>query len=242
MRKKLKIILISLALFSAIGFGAVATYNKQCVEPEAEILRRIQREGSEEEKENLKGKLGGLPVLEAEEARWCALFNLSKKEKERIIEEKRKGHEDYLRQVEEWRKQGLLEKKEVPKSPFQGIWEGDTAPAPFRPYEFSVLNSWGGELDGKPIGVYAGYRPESPSQGVVVVFDDINDSKGKFYSVPTPTGPVRIIFEKNGVLTLKSVSGEFEVYDLKQETYPPKKVSVPGGATYYFDVKTRIFK
>lgn len=102
------------------------------------------------------------------------------------------------------------------------------------------MNFWGGEIDGKAIGVYAGYYPENPLQGVLAVFDDKNNSKGKFYPTPKLTGPVRIISELNGVLILKSVSGEFEIYD--QNTYSSKKVQASASTVYSFDVRKQLFR
>lgn len=96
---------------------------------------------------------------------------------------------------------------ELPLSPFQGIIDGADVPAPFSSTEFRVLNYWGGTVDGQAVGVYAGYRPENPGQGVIVVMDDPNNPLGTFYTVST--GPARIVSERDGILTLRSLTDTY---------------------------------
>lgn len=103
----------------------------------------------------------------------------------------------------------------VPLSPFQGIIDGADVPAPFSSTEFMVLNYWGGTIDGKVIGVYAGYRPENPAQGVIALMDDPNNPLGTFYTVSS--GPVRIVSERNGVLTLQSLTNAYS-FDVRTKT------------------------
>ena len=64
--------------------------------------------------------------------------------------------------------------------------------------------------------------------------------KKYYYPTPTVTGPVRIIAEANGVLTLKSVGGEFGKYDEASDRH--LKIQVPGGATDIFDLRTRTYR
>jgi hypothetical protein len=126
--------------------------------------------------------------------------------------------------------------------PFQGLRYPDREPAvdvPFHDWEFIVLDFWGGILKGECEGIYAGYNPADPLQGELVVYDHPDEPwRYEVYPTPTATGPVRIVAEKDGVLTLSSVRGTF---DRHTETATPEgstfeAAKAPGGAAYTFDL------
>lgn len=186
----------------------------------------------------VQDKNKSLDALKEEEARIIEKqnINMSKDKKDAVIMEKEQKHKEQLKKIASY----ITPSVQPEKSSFKGIVEGNNAPSPFQSNEFTALNFWGGEIDGKAIGIYAGYYPENPLQGVIAVFDDRNNSKSKFYSTPKSTGPIRIISELNGTLTLKSVSGEFEIYD--QNVYPSKKVQTSDSSAYLFDIRKQLFQ
>lgn len=232
MNKKLITIFVFIAAVGVVGIGSVVAKGL-FIDPEIQGLSQKNATNA-----HIQGKIKGMDALKEEEARVIAKqnANTSKDKRDAVIQEKEQGHKERMKKITSY----VSPLAQTEKSSFKGIVERNDVPAPFRSDEFTVLNFWGGEIDGKAIGVYAGYRPDNPFQGVIVVFADKNDERGKFYSTPKSTGPVRIISEVNGVLTLKSVAGEFEVYD--QNTYPSKKVYVPGSAIYSFDVGKQLFQ
>lgn len=232
MNKKLITTFVFIATVGAVGIGSVVA-KSLFINPEIQGLSQKDATNA-----HIQGKIKGTDALKEEEARIIAKqnLNISKDKRDAVIQEKEQRHKERMKEIASYTPPSA----QTEKSSFKGIVEGNDIPAPFRSDEFTVLNFWGGEIDGKAIGVYAGYRPDNPSQGVIVVFDDKNDTQGKFYSTPKSTGPVRIISEVNGVITLKSVAGEFETYD--QNTYPSKKVRVPGLSIYYFDAKKELLQ
>lgn len=241
MNKKTKIICISLAALIVLGAGAATAYTAYtiaCVDPEAQILRDLKAQQGENGPS--REKIKGLPILEKLEKEMCARMNLSKKEHARIVEEKRKGHEEHLREVEEWKRQGLLEPKKLPPSDL-GIKTLDPV---LHWSVFRQTNVWQGYLDkNNPdslIIVAAGGSYPDPMQGMVVVLEKSFGGSSKTYPTPTATGPVKIVSETNGVLTLESLAGEFEVYH--EDTDTREKIKTPGGKAYYFNVRTKTFQ
>ncbi|HYU64739.1 MAG TPA: hypothetical protein VEK36_00510, partial [Candidatus Paceibacterota bacterium] len=124
-------------------------------------------------------------------------------------------------------------------APKLGIIE-DGIDNPFSSLVFrQVERAWRGYVDGNLFTVTTGSVYSNPSQGVIVVLDDIF-SDPKQYLSPTAAGPLQIVAEKQGVLTLKSIPGEFEVY--LEKTDKREKVKTSGNTLYYFDLRTRTFK
>lgn len=114
--------------------------------------------------------------------------------------------------------------------------------------EFYIINQWRGKsnyMDEEKTmlygGVYAGNDISNPHQGQILIYNQ-RHMPGNFYSTPTATGPVRIVSEKDGVLTLKSIGGEYKVYNPSLDAEHQEKVKVKGGMMYYFNLKTRLFK
>ena len=234
MNKKIKIALLSLVALPLLGISAVATYNQVCIDPEAEVLRGLQKKGTLNELE--KEKLKGLAALEREEAKRCSLSFLSSEEKKKIVVEKQRGHEERLREKEEQKRQGFLEPKRLPPSEL-GIRTIDSVLDSSR---LRQTNAWQGYLDDILFLVAAGGSYPDPSQGVVLVLKGGFSGEREIYSPPTATGPVKIIAEKDGIFTLESIAGEYEVYH--EDTDSREKVTTPGGAIYRFNIRTRVFE
>lgn len=154
-----------------------------------------------------KEKAAALPALEAENARFNRSRTLTATETEAIVAAKAAGH---AKQVAEQAQQASPRAIGA-ASPFQGIVDAEDVPNPFRASDFTILNYWGGELNGKAIGVYAGFRPDDLSRGVLVVFDDPKDSRGTFYDMPgAPSG---ITSQLGTMLVLQSRAGR-QIFDL----------------------------
>jgi len=131
--------------------------------------------------------------------------------------------------------------------PFRGLLYPNREPAvpvPFHSWQFIVLDYWGGVLQGACKGVYAGYDPTNPLQGQLAVYNDPeNPDRYDLFPTPTATGPVRIVAEKNGLLTVWSVQGKFDrntSFDSTASTDDSlsNSVEAPGGAMYVFDLRT----
>src|SRR6266545_3309884 len=139
-------------------------------------------------------------------------------EKEKAIREslKKMSFEEKIKIKEEAQARHLKEQQAstLPKvlpAPKLGIIE-DGIDNPFSSLVFrQVERAWRGYVDGNLFTVTTGSVYSNPSQGVIVVLDDIF-SDPKQYLSPTAAGPLQIVAEKQGVLTLKSIPGEFEVY------------------------------
>lgn len=172
-----------------------------------------------------------------EEGRIPTVQEVSRAERQRIALAKEDGHE-----------KRLLENKIESNTPqdqedvnlFPGIQEGGDVPAPFSSREFRVMNYWSGDIDGQRIGVYAGYDPQNPTQGVLALTDDKENPKGTYYPAPATTGPVQVTSEKDGVLTLMSVGGPFEVLD--ENALSPRTGQTSGNAVYVFDVRKKSYR
>ena len=148
--------------------------------------------------------------VEKENARFNRSKNLSAKDIQTIIDEKSAGHAKRAAEMSRAAEARLV------TSPFTGIIEAEDIPNPFRADELTIVNYWGGQTNGKPIGVYSGYRPSDPSRGVLVVFDDAKNTRGTDYEMPS--APMAIAAELNGTLTLQS-RGQRVVFDLATRTF-----------------------
>ncbi len=108
---------------------------------------------------------------------------------------------------------------------------------------FSELSFWGGQLHGinnVDTQVFSGVDQYNPSRGMLIIFN--GSPRYDTYYTPTATGPIKIIAEKNGVLTLQSTGGTYVIYDDNKSADEYEQVTVSGGKLYYFDLKTEVFK
>jgi hypothetical protein len=111
-------------------------------------------------------------------------------------------------------------------------------PMPFHVWELIVSNYWGGVVNGVCEGVYSGYNPKNPMQGVLVVWD-LGVGPWRSYPAPTATGPLTIVSEQGDILKLVSLKGTYYTSVL---TPPQLPVDTPGGETYTFDLRTREYR
>ena len=99
--------------------------------------------------------------------------------------------------------------------------------------------------------VYAGSHDSNPVQGMLLVIVDSADGRDRHvqtYDTPTAAGPVKVISEAGGILTLQSISGSYRIPtpdwdpDRNPSSLAPRPVTTPGGATYYFNMRTKTFQ
>jgi hypothetical protein len=253
MTHKAKIITVLTGILVVSGIGIVSALDQPkrdpCTSPELALLRRIELE------RGLSGKgkespevLHGLEEEEARcfnaraahEAKWR---NATAEEKARGIEEARLEAEQHRKNLEEavWLEK-LSGKPTWPMSLPDSELGIKVIMDPVSK-SFIGLNRWIGFVPGKPksestyIEIYAGASKLDPLQGVVL----INANEGNPVQTPTPTGPVKIISEKDGILTLRSQKGQYGVYNPEDES-KGEIVKTPGGVLYYFDLQTRKFQ
>jgi hypothetical protein len=102
-------------------------------------------------------------------------------------------------------------------------------------------NSWQGYVGGTLTSVTGTAQAADPSQGALFVWEPDNGvESSRTYPAPTATGPLKIVSEADGVLTIESLAGTYEVYDINTDAR--HYVTSTGGATYTFDVEARTFK
>jgi len=85
----------------------------------------------------------------------------------------------------------------------------DDADGPFGAEELTISNRWQGIRGGVRTLVYAGALTAEPTQGFVIVMtlpDYPNEPQGQRVLTPVPTGPIRVVAEQDGILTLVSSS------------------------------------
>jgi len=102
-----------------------------------------------------------------------------------------------------------------------------------------VLNTWSGYVDGRYYRVEAGYAFKDPRVGVVIVVNGSAAGRASFYATPGLTGPAYIASAKDGVLTVKTRSGQF-LQDHQNDSDDANRfldAVVPGGAVYHFDLR-----
>lgn len=228
-----RVILLAAVLVAAIAAPGPA--DDAGPSPEIEALRELGTSASLDPA--MREKVRALRGLEEEDERMTAAGEMSDEERRQVVREKRRGHRARLRATPSHRPR----RRATPS--FEGIFARDEVPAPFRSSEFRVTNFWGGTVDRTRVGVYAGYRPEDPSRGVLVVFDDPSDVEGRSYEMPSGAGPAVILSEGDGELGVGSVAGEFEVLEQRSDgTSPPRIVRTSGLARYRFDLRERVYR
>jgi hypothetical protein len=66
------------------------------------------------------------------------------------------------------------------------------------------------------------------------------------YFTPTNTGPLEIKDERDEVLILESIAGEYNIYSKptneNPEVHSIGKIETPGRAVYYFNLRTKQFQ
>jgi hypothetical protein len=234
MTKKTKIFLgLAAAVLATGGITVVVAYDQVCVDPEAQFLRMFQARGGDATPEG-REKLKGLPIFEKLEAQWCARQHMPQAEIDRIAEEKRQMALKHQQEIEEWRKAGMLEPRRL--SPAELGIQPDTIDFVPPPGAYiQPTNTWLGYMGDTLLSITGTAKRDNPRQGAIFIMENDHVEGSKVYLTPTATGPVKVVSEKNGVLTLQSIAGTYEIAG-------NGKVMTPGGVTYSFDVKTRTFK
>lgn len=103
------------------------------------------------------------------------------------------------------------------------------------------INTWQGYVDGKLVSITGTAQRDNPSQGVLFVWEPDNGiGTSRTYLAPTATGPLKIISEENGVLTIQSLAGTYEANDI--QTDARSEVKTKGGDTYSFLLEAREFR
>lgn len=240
MSKYTKIILLVLGILAVFGVGGALAVDNICSpDPEIEGLRAKSQElgRSPSEREKLQEIL-----IVSEEDWWqrCRrnLF-MTKEERTRIVEEKRRGHEQAMREFAEQAKMASSTTRQVPPSEL-GILPPLDATILGREF-LMPTNSWRGYVNGKLIAVTGTGLSDDPMQGSIFVTENGHVVGSKTYPTPTATGPVKITGENGGVITLESIAGSFEKKE-QGTGIVVETVVTPGSMIYYFDLRTRTFQ
>ena len=240
MTKHTKIYLgLAVAVLVVGGVTIAVASDKLCVDPEAQMLRDLQRHGGENTPER-REKLKGLGVLEKLEAAWCSRQNMSKEEVDRIVEEKKRSELEHQRELEELKKSGALEPRRLSPSEL-GIQQHAIDFIPPAKAYVQPTNTWLGYLGNTLFSVTGSAQAHNPMQGVIFIMATEHVYEGEIYPTPTATGPVKVVSEKNGVLTLQSIAGTYKIYRVEDGAVTGG-VTTPGGATYTFDLATKTFR
>jgi len=238
MLRKEKVVIACMVAFGAMALSvsAVARRANENERPRSEADQYRMRA-----EQTLKWQLED---LRAREIAWQSLSETERQEMRQSASEKAAREA-----AEMFRAEAAAEATSSPVQgcSFVGLRYPDREPAvpgPTAGRDFSVVNYWGGTLDGECQGVWAGSLPRNPLQGELLIFNKPDSPHSyNLYPTPTATGPLRIVGEKNGLLTAVSVAG---IYN-KNTEYDSATISggttfeavkAPGGATYIFDLRT----
>jgi hypothetical protein len=240
MTNKTKIYLGLVAVVLTASGVTVAVANDQlCVDPEAQMLRELKWQGGVNTPEG-REKLKNLSVFEKLEAEWCARRTMPKSEQDKEIEKGRQAALEHERERAQWEQAGLLETK-APVEPKPGIYTNEKLDPTILGNGYLIAtNYWIGRVGGTSVMVVATALQANPTQGVVVVLENGDPTSAKTYTSPTATGPLKVVAEKSGSLTLQSVAGTYEVYNMDTDTRT--NVTTAGGATHTFDLATKAFR
>jgi hypothetical protein len=190
-------LVIGLATLGSVT--AAVAYDRACVDPEAEMLRQLKRQGGENTPED-KEKLRSLSTYEKLELEICNRQTMSKSEQAKEIERGRQAELAHQREVAGWKEARLLGPKNV-AGPKQGIYPGEQIDPTFIGDAYLLpTNYWAGSVSGKSTMVIATALKENPLQGVVIVMEDGHPANARAYTTPNASGPVRIVTEKMACL------------------------------------------
>jgi len=204
--KRLAIAISAAALMVAVTAVAAEPATEGA---EARLLRQLLKSDSAEA--TLKQKVAAIaPKLEAEASRLNAAKALTAEERRQIVRDKVDAAAEHAAD-EATTAATDARSLTVDENPFFGIHEAADVPNDFTADEFVALTYWGGTVNGKPVGMFSGYRPSDPSHGVVVVMADKADPHGTFYDVVG--APSRIASVTRNLVTLVSATGHVQ-FDL----------------------------
>jgi hypothetical protein len=237
MSNKNRVFTGSLALFAFVSFSTV-----DLRAGEAPGVSENSRPSEAADQYRLKAQRtlrSELKEAQAEDEDWHNLPPAYQEKYLQAIKEKAKNESDAM--IEEAL---IAEKTAIPTDdcPFRGLLYPDREPAvpvPFHGWQLTVLNYWGGALDGVCTGVFAGYDPTNPLQGQLAVFTDPNHPEHyEVFPTPTASGPVHIVTETEGVLIVSSLRGKFNrnIDFVSATNTVSHTIDAPGGTIYVFDL------
>jgi hypothetical protein len=95
-----------------------------------------------------------------------------------------------------------------------------------KPSLADIVNNWHGMLSERIVTALAGSKPDDITQGLLVVFSisadpQVNDAQIDVYPAKTGSGPLKVISEENGVITLTGSNGYTVKFDLNTRVYVP---------------------
>lgn len=227
MTNKTKISLGAVAvLFLAIAGSATAA-EQTCTTPEAQMIREFVQTGNLQDPA-VQAKLASLPALEKVEAQICARQNLTP-DQVAVVAAQKQAMAGYTQPSDA-----------DPLPPVTLGMQAAIDPSFLGQNLLLGTNTWTGYVNGKFVVVTGTAEKADPSQGVLFVMNDFTPVGAQTISAPTATGPLKIVSEANGVLSLESVAGTYEAYDANTNTR--SEVSTSGGTMYTFDLSSRTFK
>jgi hypothetical protein len=213
--------------FLAIAGSAAAAQQQTCATPEAQMVREMVQTGNQQDPA-IQAKLASLPALEKVEAQICARQNLTPDQVAAVVAQKQAMA-------------GFIPSPKADPLPSVTLGVQDPVSPTFLGQDLMVgTNTWTGYVNGKFVVVTGTAEKADPSQGVLFVMNDFTPVGAQAISAPTATGPLKIVSEANGVLTLQSVAGSYEAYGPMTNTR--SEVTTSGGTTYKFDLASRTFK
>jgi hypothetical protein len=171
-------------------------------------------------------------------ARVSQWMNLSPDERNKIIQDKLTLADETIKKMEERAKSEARNQQLKPSE--LGIFDEMDPTLLGKEYNPPV-NGWIGYINNTLVQAGGSNVAANPKQGVLFVMEAENISSSKVYPTPTATGPVKIVAENNGILTLKSIAGTNEMYS-ETDARVSGGVKTPGGDTYYFNLITRQFR
>ena len=101
--------------------------------------------------------------------------------------------------------------------------------------------SWLGRIDGRLMEAAGSFHVDNPAQGIVFLMQEGAPETSQFFDTPSATGPVNIIGARDGVLTLRSLEGDYDARSAG-DGLVLSRVHVVGGVTYHFNMKNRQFE
>jgi hypothetical protein len=99
------------------------------------------------------------------------------------------------------------------------------------------FDEWLGYVDGKVYDAKAGYEYANPMVGRLYVSDHPT-TLGSYYETPTHSGPIEIVAEHNGILTLRTRLGAFQKSG-DEFGSGESLVRITTVTTFYFDLRHR---
>jgi hypothetical protein len=228
-------------ILTIFAIGSLLSYSRMAIAREGTASEEDQKAGMAREY-RMKAQETLRMQLEAAEAQDAAWQNLSPAEQEKVLQS---SSEEATQESNAIIMAALEAEASAPPPETcssRGILEQTLAPDLFHDWEFIVSNYWGGIRGDTCEGVFAGYDPRNPLQGQLAVYRDLNNSSHyKLYPTPTATGPIHIVSEVNGLLTISSQQGAFArntEFDNPGFDNSTDMVNAPGGAIYVFDLHT----